>query len=132
MGVTYLLDTHVLLWLLSDPAKVDASVRRRIANRDRSVLVSAASALEVATKWRLGKLPAGEVLIDGWDDRLSELGCEELAVTSRHALIAGSLSWSHRDPFDRLLVAQALTTNATLVTSDQRIKGFPGIRMLSW
>jgi PIN domain nuclease of toxin-antitoxin system len=132
VGVTYLLDTHVLLWLLSDPDRVSPGVRELLADRTCALYASAASAHEVATKWRLGKLPAGQSLVDGWTARLQRLDCHELPITSRHAIFAGVLEWEHRDPFDRLLVAQAVSADMTLVTTDRHIMAFPGLRTLSW
>lgn len=132
MGVSdHLLDTHVLLWLLGTPERVRADVRDRLADPAATLVVSAASALEIATKQRLGKLDAGD-LVDGWERRLGEIGVVQLPVTAEHALVAGRLDWAHRDPFDRLLVAQAVVENATLVTQDAAIVAFGRARVLTW
>lgn len=132
MGVTaYLLDTHVLLWLLGEPARVPERVREQLADPAVDLLVSAASALEIATKHRLGKLDAG-ALLDSWGHRLADLDAEDLSVTSEHTLLAGRLEWDHRDPFDRLLVAQAIVENATLVTQDAAIRTFGRAPVLGW
>lgn len=131
MGVTFLLDTHVFLWLLADPARIDAEVRGTLASRDNMLLVSAASALEVATKVRIGRLNAPG-LQESWSSRATDMGAKELDVTSRHATLAGSLAWDHQDPFDRLLAAQAILEDATLVTVDRHLLGLPGLRSLSW
>lgn len=131
MGVTYLLDTHVFLWLLSEPLRIDAEVRETLASRENTLLVSAASALEVATKVRIGKLIAPG-LVESWESRVKGLAAQELDVTSRHATLAGSLAWEHRDPFDRLLAAQAILENATLVTVDRNLLALPGVRSLTW
>lgn len=131
MGVTFLLDTHVFLWLLGQPERIDAGVRATLAARDNTLLVSAASALEVATKVRIGKLSAPG-LLESWDSRVAEMAAVELDVTSRHATLAGSLAWDHRDPFDRLLAAQAILENATLVTIDRHLLALPGLRCLTW
>lgn len=127
----HLLDTHVLLWLLADPASVPDSCRRVLADRDNRLLVSAASALEVATKVRLGKLHAPE-LVSSWPHRIAEIGASDLPITVDHALNAGSLDWAHRDPFDRLLVAQAIQEAAVLVTVDSAIRRYPAVRVLTW
>lgn len=135
MGVTpgrFLLDTHVLLWLLGDPERVPAATRAELADRRNQIIVSAASALEVATKVRLGKLDSGRHLVATWADRLTEIAATDLPVSSHHALVAGALQWDHRDPFDRLLVAQALVENLVLVTTDAAIKGVVGVRLHSW
>lgn len=131
MGVTYLLDTHVLLWLLGEPDRLPGEVRSELGKTRNRLLVSAACALEIATKVRLGKLDA-QHLLDSWQERLGQIGAEELAVTGRHALLAGTMSWENRDPFDRLLVAQSIVEGSRLVTSDARIKALPTVRLLAW
>ncbi|MDN5794833.1 MAG: type II toxin-antitoxin system VapC family toxin [Intrasporangium sp.] len=135
MGVTggrFLLDIHVLLWLLGDPARVPVETRDQLADRRTEILVSAASALEVATKVRIGRLHSGAHLVDTWADRLRDIAATDLPITSHHALLAGSLVWGHRDPFDRLLVAQALVENLALVTTDTAMKDVVGLRLHSW
>lgn len=131
MGVTFLLDTHVFLWLLAEPDRIDAQVLTTLAARDNTLLVSAASAMEVATKVYIGKLTAPG-LPESWTSRVIDMGAIELDVTSRHATLAGSLAWQHRDPFDRLLAAQAILENATLVTVDRNLLTLPGLRSLTW
>lgn len=132
MGVTYLLDTHVFLWLLGTPGRVPDDVRGELARGTNRLLVSAVSAMEVATKVRLGKFDAGRTLVPTWSARVDELSAEELSISPAHALLAGSMVWDHRDPFDRLLVAQALVENVTLVTSDSAITEAIGVRLLTW
>ena len=131
MGVKFLLDTHVLLWLLSAPDRVPSRVQVMLADRDHQLLVSAASGLEIATKVRVGKLGAPE-LPATLSARVQQIGATELPVTIAHAVLAGSLTWSHRDPFDRLLVAQATTENATLVTVDEAMTGLATPVVLTW
>ncbi|AKU15537.1 type II toxin-antitoxin system VapC family toxin [Luteipulveratus mongoliensis] len=131
MGVSYLVDTHVLLWLLGSPDRVPAGVRETLSDPTVALHVSAASALEVATKTRTGKLQAVG-LVESWDRRLSDIGVTELTVTSEHALMAGSMTWEHRDPFDRLLVAQAVIEGLVLVTVDRAMTGLPAPRVLTW
>ncbi|GAA1785121.1 type II toxin-antitoxin system VapC family toxin [Nostocoides veronense] len=131
MGVNYLLDTHVLLWLLGAPHRVPVAVREHLANPNDTLLVSAVSALEIATKTRVGKLD-DLGLVASWPRRIREIGATELAITSIHALTAGSMPWAHRDPFDRLLAAQAIHEGATLVTADQAFRGLPAPRTLKW
>ncbi|WP_243738033.1 type II toxin-antitoxin system VapC family toxin [Cellulomonas shaoxiangyii] len=127
----YLLDTHVLLWLLGDAERVPEPVRADLADPGVTLLVSAASALEVATKQRLGRLDVGD-LVDVWARRVAEIGGTELPVGADHALLAGRLGWDHRDPFDRLLVAQAVVENATLVTVDARVRAYGRAAVLTW
>ncbi len=131
MGVSYLLDTRVLLWLLSSPDRVPGAVQDRLGDRTNPLLVSSASALEIATKIRVGKLAAPDLLVT-LPRRLAALGAEVLPISLDHALLAGSLAWEHRDPFDRLLVAQAMAENATLVTVDRNVAALPALRILTW
>lgn len=133
MGVRFLLDTHVLLWLTSRPDDIPHQLRRDLADMSNEVLVSAASAMEVATKVRTGKMPAEyRLLSDAWTARCAEMGAIELPISSAHAIHAGSLNWTHRDPFDRLLVAQAVLENAVLVTVDAEIRRLQGVRIRRW
>lgn len=130
-AITYLLDTHVFLWLLSAPARVPTEIRAELANRERRLLVSAASALEIAIKVRLGKLAAPD-LVPTFPRRLEQLGAEPLPISVEHATLAGSMPWHQRDPFDRILVAQALVEGVTLVTVDQAMADLPAPRIVSW
>ena len=131
MGVTHLVDTHILLWLFSEPNRIPEYVRDALADRTNPLLVSSASALEIATKVRLGKLDAPG-LVQTLPARLSALDATSLPITADHALLAGSISWAHRDPFDRLLVAQATLEDATFVTVDKTIASLPVLRVLTW
>ncbi|HEY5787559.1 MAG TPA: type II toxin-antitoxin system VapC family toxin [Microlunatus sp.] len=131
MGVRHLLDTHVLLWLLSDHEKVPVSIRDRLADPGSELLVSAAAGLEIATKVRIGKLEAPD-LVATLPGRVGRIGATTLAVSHDHALLAGSMPWPHRDPFDRILVAQATIENATLVTVDGALTGLPAPAILTW
>lgn len=122
-----LLDTHALLWALTDPVRLSAQARRTIADRSTTLLVSAVSAWEIATKHRLGKLPQGDGLLGGYTRHLDRLGATRLPVTEEHALLAGRLDWEHRDPFDRMLAAQAMIESFTLLTDDAAFAGLPGL-----
>lgn len=125
-----LLDTHVLLWVLLDPRRVPAQTRATVRAPGTTVYVSAASAWEIATKHRLGRLEGAAAVVSGYPEHLSRLRAEELPVTGHHALTAGSLHWSHRDPFDRVIVAQALLESLPVVTRDTALAEFPAIRTL--
>lgn len=131
MSESYLLDTHVLLWLLGDPDRVPQTVRDELADRANALFVSAASALEISTKVRVGKLDA-PALPTTLSRRIADLGATPLAMTVEHALLAGSMRWEHRDPFDRLLVAQATLEELVLVTVDAAIATLPVPRTLTW
>ncbi len=127
----YLLDTHVLLWLVGQPSRMPARIQASLADPANELHVSAISALEVATKTRLGRLdPVG--LVENWDGRVGDIGATELDVRSDHLILAGSMPWSHRDPFDRVLVAQATIEAMTLVTVDRALTDLPAPRVLSW
>lgn len=129
MGVRFLLDTHVFLWLLGTPELVPEALRDDLASADNELLVSAVSAMEVATKVRLGKLDTARHLVPTWSARVHDLRARELPVSTEHARLAGSLEWPHRDPFDRLLVAQGLVENVTLVTTNKQIGAVTGLRL---
>jgi PIN domain nuclease of toxin-antitoxin system len=129
VGVSFLLDTHVFLWLLGTPELVPAALRDDLAQPENQLLVSAASAMEVATKVRLGKLEPARHLVSTWSARVQDLRAVELPISVQHALLAGSLDWAHRDPFDRLLVAQGLVENVTLVSSDSEMSAISGLRL---
>lgn len=115
-----LLDTHTLLWLLSSPTELNSSALATLSDPDTRLWVSAASAWEVAIKTRLGRLD-GDALLSAWADTVVTMGAAELAIQSADAILAGRLPWPHKDPFDRILVAQALRRGWTIATRDARI-----------
>ncbi|OBJ78166.1 twitching motility protein PilT [Mycobacterium gordonae] len=115
-----LLDTHVLLWLVSAPNKIDASAREVVEDPRNEVFVSAASAWEVAIKTRLGRLD-GEPLLSAWGDVIADMAARDLAIAADDAIFAGRLNWDHNDPFDRVLVAQAARRSLTLMTHDREM-----------
>lgn len=116
-----LLDTHTLLWLVSAPSQVDASALAVMADPNTDVWVTAASAWEIAIKTRLGRLD-GEALLSAWADITADMSTTELPIESPDAILAGRLSWAHADPFDRVIVAQALRRNLTIATRDSKIR----------
>jgi PIN domain nuclease of toxin-antitoxin system len=118
--VNVLLDTHTLLWLVSTPSDVDASALAVLADPKTNVWVTAASAWEIAIKTRLGRLD-GEALLSAWADIIADMSTTELPIESPDAILAGRLPWEHKDPFDRVIVAQALRRNLTIATRDARI-----------
>jgi PIN domain nuclease of toxin-antitoxin system len=129
--VKHLLDTHVLLWLLATPERVPEHVRALLADPANPLLVSAASALEIGTKVRIGKLDAPTLPIT-LPRRIADLGATALPVSVEHALLAGALRWEHRDPFDRILVAQAIVEEATLVSVDGALAGLAVPPIIRW
>ena len=124
MGMTVLLDTHVVLWALMEPHRISRRARRVVEDADNTLLVSSASAWEIATKHRLGRLPEAEGLVHGYGAHLRALGAKELAVTWAHGIVAGALRQSHRDLFDRMLAAQSMVEGVTLITRDGAFKSF--------
>jgi PIN domain nuclease of toxin-antitoxin system len=117
--MSYLLDTHILLWWIFDDLKLNNDCRDIIRNPDRRILVSSASAWEIATKYRIGKLPEAKQLVEEYSQILHQAKFMELAITAAHALRAGSLPIPHRDPFDRMIIAQAELESLPIITYDE-------------
>lgn len=115
-----LLDTHTLLWLVSKPATVNPEVLSQLADPATTVSVSAASAWEISIKTKLGRLD-GTTLLATWNSQMEAMRVEDLEIDSADAILAGRLPWEHRDPFDRVIVAQALRRNLTIATRDATI-----------
>jgi PIN domain nuclease of toxin-antitoxin system len=113
-----LLDTHAFLWWLAGDRRLPVSARKVVADDASTVFVSAASAWEVATKVRLGKLPGAEFLAQDFREHVTLQGFHGLDITLPHAQRAGSLPGPHRDPFDRMLIAQAQAENLTIVSNE--------------
>lgn len=113
----FLLDTHVFLWLNSEPGRLGPHLEQ-MHHRTTDLLLSAASSWEIAVKYGLGRLPLPEPPERYVPDRMRAIGALPLAVEHAHALAASSLPALHRDPFDRMLVAQARTEGVVLVTAD--------------
>lgn len=119
-----LLDTHALIWWLAGDGALSERARVAIADEDNSVAVSAASAMEVATKYRIGKLPDAALLAQDFEAILAGQGFSELPIEVRHARLAGELNIPHKDPFDRLLIAQAQSEDMVLVSNEALFDGF--------
>lgn len=119
-----LLDTHVLLWWFTDDARLSVTARATIMDEGNTLYASAASAWEVATKQRLGKLDGVPLASKHWAELLAADGITPLIIDQRHALLAGSFPQPHRDPFDRMLAAQAEIEGLTLLTADTALADF--------
>jgi PIN domain nuclease of toxin-antitoxin system len=123
--VRLLLDTHTFLWWMADSPALSARARQEIARADNRVLVSTATAWEIAVKRSLGKLRApldveAGIALDDF---------EALPITLAHARAVERLPWHHRDPFDRMLIAQASVEQATLVSADEALPAY-GVPLL--
>ena len=125
-----LLDTHVLLWWWAEPERLPASLLDTLSAPETEIWISAVSAYELAYKHRVGKLGLPEGLLAGFGAAVTAERWESLSVSLDQCLRAGQLAAEHRDPFDRLLAAQALVENMTLVTVDPAFAGFEGLRTL--
>ncbi|HEU5064241.1 MAG TPA: type II toxin-antitoxin system VapC family toxin [Solirubrobacterales bacterium] len=124
--MTLLLDTHVVLWWMAgEQDRIGEKARRAIAKGEDPVLISAVVIWEVAIKRQLDKLEAPNDLLD----QLEQAGVDLLPVTPRHADRVGTLPLHHRDPFDRLLIAQAEIENLILVTADDELRRY-GIKVI--
>jgi len=114
-----LLDTHTLIWWVLDSNKLSKAARQTITDFENEVFVSAASAWEISTKFRLGKLPEAEPLVVSFKDSVRKLNFSELPVSIEHGARAGLLIGDHKDPFDRLLMAQSLSEGFPLVSNEE-------------
>jgi PIN domain nuclease of toxin-antitoxin system len=124
-----LLDTHTLIWWMTTDPHLSKSARNLIEEKSNTSLVSAVSAWEIATKVRLGRLPAAADLVQDFVADLARERIDILAVTADHGIRAGLLPGPHQDPFDRMLIAQALAENIPIVGNDQALDGY-GVRRL--
>ncbi len=113
-----LLDTHALLWWLVDDPRLSETARQIVADSENEIFVSSASGWEIATKHRIGKLPEAEEAATKLPDLLRRARFRELPITLEHALAAGSLPGPHRDPFDRMLIAQSQAEGLAVLTND--------------
>lgn len=122
-----LLDTHALLWWLSDNPQLTKPATRAIANTRNTVIVSAASAWEIATRVRLGKLPTAVDLVADFVAQMEREGFQLLAVSVEHAIRGGMLPGPHKDPFDRMLIAQAQAEHLPIVSNETAFDAY-GVR----
>ena len=116
--VRALLDTHTFLWWMADSERLSEAARSTIADETNDILVSAASAWEIATKFRIGRLPGGETVAVDVAGHIAGQGFKAVAIDVADAERAGRLPGPHRDPFDRMLIAQALARDVAIVSVD--------------
>lgn len=119
-----LLDTHAFLWWLAGNRRLSPAARRAVEDTSNGVVVSAATAWEITTKHRVGKLPGADAVALDVTGSIASQGFDELAITVEDAERAGRLSGTHRDPFDRMLIAQALAHNLTVISVDAVFDGY--------
>jgi PIN domain nuclease of toxin-antitoxin system len=122
--VNLLLDTHVFLWLQTDPERLGEQLPI-VEDPRTDLLLSAVSSWEIAIKYELGKLPLPEAPEQYVPDRMRAVGAQALAIEHPHALAVATLPPLHRDPFDRLLVAQAALLGLTILTADPAVAQYP-------
>ena len=113
-----LLDTHALLWWLTDDSALSATARKAVGKAGNTILVSAVSAWEIAIKFQSGKLPDVADVVSDFSGHLHRERFEQLLISVDHAIRAGLLPGPHRDPFDRLLIAQSQAENVPIISND--------------
>jgi len=126
-----LLDTHVLLWAVLEPQKLSSQLCEALEDSDNVLLVRAATAWEIATKWRLGKLRQASAVVHNYRMALDGLAASEIPISGEVARRAGLWEVPHRDPFDRLLAAQAVAAQLVLASQDEAFNQFDGLELLS-
>lgn len=119
-----LLDTHALIWWLAGDEALSLAAREAIADEANSIWVSAASAMEIATKFRIAKLDQATLLARDFEAVVADQGFAELPISVRHAQLAGAMTITHKDPFDRLLIAQAQAEDMALVSNEALFDSF--------
>ena len=124
-----LLDTHTFLWWLAGDEALSSKSREGIETEAEAVFVSAASVWEISTKHRLGKLPGASAIVGAMAETIESQGFMGLAIGVRHGQAAGALPGPHRDPFDRMLIAQAILDDLVLVSNERAFDAY-GVRRL--
>jgi PIN domain nuclease of toxin-antitoxin system len=119
-----LLDSHALLWWALDSEELSRKARRALSDVNNDVYVSAATAWEIATKFRIGRLPDADQLAHSFSDTLQRLGFLELPISIEHAERAGLMRIEHKDPFDRMLIAQSQAEGLVLVSNEGLFDAF--------
>ncbi|MDB5359024.1 MAG: twitching motility protein PilT [Rhodospirillales bacterium] len=124
-----LLDTHAFIWWLAGDDALSNAARVAIAEEGNEIFVSAASAWEMTTKHRIGKLPRLDPIAADLESAIAGQGFRELPISLRHGQVAGALPGLHRDPFDRMLIAQAMLDDLVLVSNETPFDAY-GVRRL--
>ena len=128
--IGYLLDTHTLLWVLRGKEKLGACALKAILDQKSQKFVSAVSAYEIIYKHKIGKLSEFDDVAKNYFEYLKTLEAIPLPIYDYHAHLAGMFDWQHRDPFDRLLAAQASLENLTIITNDSAFETLSWVKVL--
>ena len=129
MGKKLLLDTHALIWTIFIPDKLTARARQALEDGENEIFVSSVSAFEIANKFRIGKLALARPLANDFGGFALREGFLHLALEHQHARLGGMLPIPHKDPFDRMLIAQAQLENLTLVSNEKAFDTFGVTRL---
>jgi PIN domain nuclease of toxin-antitoxin system len=124
-----LLDTHTLLWWILDDPALTPTAREAITGVNNTILVSATSAWELAIKFRVGKLPEAADLVSNFSIEVEREGFQLLPISAEHGIRAGLLPGPHKDPFDRMLIAQSQTENMPIISNEAVFEAY-GVRRL--
>ncbi|MDR1438737.1 MAG: type II toxin-antitoxin system VapC family toxin [Clostridiales bacterium] len=124
------MDTHVFLWSVQEDGKLSAAARAVIESLDSRIFLSAISGFEIANKHRIGKLPGYAHIVENYHEIARKLEVAELPISAAHALFAARFEWARRDPFDRMLAAQAFSENLVLISSDAVFNELPWLDVL--
>jgi PIN domain nuclease of toxin-antitoxin system len=127
--VQLLLDTHALLWWLAGDDALSATAKTAIADVGNGIFISAASVWEITTKYRIGTLSGGAAIIADLESVIADQGFIGLPISLRHGQVAGRLPGPHRDPFDRMLIAQATLENLVLVSNERPFDLYGVVRL---
>ena len=129
-GVRLLVDTHVVIWVSNVPSMIPRSVEHALKSPANHVFVSAATPWEIALKVQSGKLQFDAAFLADFDNRIRALAFEPLPMTAAHGVAAAALRGSHKDPFDRMLVAQSQVEQLTIISKDPALAGLGAV--VSW
>jgi PIN domain nuclease of toxin-antitoxin system len=126
-----ILDTHAVLWAMRESSRLGTQGMSLLNDPANEVLLSAVVPWEMSIKERLGKMPEATPLLMAWPHVSKALSAVPLPITDTQGILAGRLEWAHKDPFDRMLAAQALTSGAVLISIDSIFDRLPGL-VRSW
>ena len=129
-SIRYLLDTHTFLWAVSESHKLSTKVKDILSFKSNKCYISAVSAYEIMNKHRLGKLQNYNYIVENYIKIIHEFDVDELSINSTHSHFAGKFDWKNRDPFDRILAAQAFKENLILLTNDTSFQSLPWLKTL--